>query len=92
MFYNPVETGRRLKELRIVAGYTQEAVAAKLCISLDHYSRTELGKRPCSIDLLCELKVFYNTSMDYLLFGETPTLTPETYDLVVRELKAKLFN
>ena len=94
MYFDPIETGKRLKALRVSRGLTQEKMAEKLNICCEHYGRIELGKKVCSIDLLCEIKVFFNTTTDYLLFGEGEAIvfTPEMYDVLVSELKNKLFN
>ncbi|MDC7287120.1 helix-turn-helix transcriptional regulator [Blautia schinkii] len=47
--------GQRMCELRKKKGYTQQQMAERLNISLQHYSNIERGRRRCSIDLFIEV-------------------------------------
>ena len=93
MYINGTETGKRVRALRMAQGLTQEELADRLHITWDHYSRVEQGRKRCSLEPICALKVLLHTSTDYLLFGEGAAipLTPEAYDLIAGELKKRLF-
>ncbi len=65
----------RLKELRNENGYTQKVIAAYLNIKQNTYSQYEMGVREIPIECLCKLALFYDTSVDFILFltdEETP--------------------
>ena len=59
MYFNQVEFGRRLQELRKMNRITQEELAVKVGVDKLHISRMERGVAACSIDLLLELSVQY---------------------------------
>ncbi|MGN0681202.1 MAG: helix-turn-helix domain-containing protein [Candidatus Fimisoma sp.] len=69
MFYDPKETGKRIAKLRVNAGMTQEELAEKLNVASNYFGKIESGQRGCSIDMLAEISVFFNSSLDYLVFG-----------------------
>ena len=69
MYFNQVEFGKRLRELRLSKGMTQEELAEALNINLDHMRKMERGRERCSIDLLLEIAIYFNVSTDYLLMG-----------------------
>ena len=69
MYYDPVECGMRISELRMELGKTQQQLADKLNISLDHYRALENGRRGGSLDLLIELAITFDVSLDYLILG-----------------------
>ncbi len=70
MYFDPEQYGKRLRELRLLHGMTQEELAEELHISLDHMRKMEKGRRTCSIDLLVEISVYFKVSTDYLLTGK----------------------
>lgn len=51
MYYDIVESGKRIKEMRKKAGMTQAELAEKLGISADGMSSVERGKNGVSVDL-----------------------------------------
>lgn len=55
MYYDPMECGMRISKLRMECGKTQQQMADKLNISLDHYRALENGRRGGSLDLLLNL-------------------------------------
>lgn len=61
--------------LRINSGFTQEAIAEKLHVRQNTYSQYENGVRDIPIELLKELAVIYETSIDYIV-GLTDEETP----------------
>ena len=68
--YNPIEVGKRIRELRRKRNLTQEEMAERLNISPVSMCRIEKGSKGASIDLLVEIANYFNTSMDYLIFGK----------------------
>ena len=73
MYFNAVEFGERLQEVRRDRGFTQEQLADRLRLaSKYHLSRIERGEKSCSIDMLVELSGILHVSTDYLLTGKEP--------------------
>ena len=70
MYFNQVEFGQRIKELRTGKGWTQEELAGELNIGHVHMNSIERGRKGCSIDLLLELAECFDVSTDYLLTGK----------------------
>lgn len=58
----------RIRDLREDSDLTQTQISKILNISQVAYSYYEIGKREISLDLLCKLADYYDTSVDYLLF------------------------
>lgn len=71
-YYNLVQSGKRLKELRNNKGkaYTQERVAEEVGISREYLNRLEAGKKGCSVDLLVIFAQYYDVTMDYITYGK----------------------
>lgn len=67
--YNIVESGKRLKKLRMEKGKTQSEIADALSISLETVSKIERGNRGMSVDLLSAFSDYFNVSMDYIAKG-----------------------
>ena len=57
----------RIRSLRIDRGMTQAQVAAMLNIKQNTYCQYELGILNYPLDVVIQLALFYNTSVDYLL-------------------------
>lgn len=72
MYYDAEESGRRLRAIRKLLGYTQEAVALKVNISTSHYGKIELGRTTPSIDVMIELAELYHISLDFMILGKVP--------------------
>ncbi len=70
MYYDPILVGKRIRELRIMKGVTQEQLAMEVSLTSDHIGRIEIGRRGCSIDLLIELSNYFDVSLDYLVLGK----------------------
>ena len=51
MYYDLVESGKRIKALRKKHGLTQERLAEQLGIAVNTVARIEIGNRGISIDL-----------------------------------------
>ena len=58
---------KRLKQLRIESGYTQEQIAFILHTRQEQYSKYESGKRELPIKHLIALCCLYHVSADYVL-------------------------
>ena len=58
---------KRLKELRVANGYTQEQIAFILHTRQEPYSKYESGKRELPIRHLITLCCLYRVSADYVL-------------------------
>ena len=69
MYYDLRESGLRIKKLRKQKGLTQEQLADKLNISTSNLGKLERGLQGLSIDLLIELSIFFDVSLDYILLG-----------------------
>lgn len=59
--------GQRLKELRLARGYTQKEIADKLGMNSVTYLHYEKSQRQPPLELLADIAVFYEVSVDYLL-------------------------
>ena len=76
MYYDVIETGRRIQKLRKGKGLTQEQLASLLKVTDRHIRSVESGERNASIDLLVSLSDIFNVSLDYLmLFAKNTTST-----------------
>ena len=69
MRFDPVECGKRIKALREEKRLTQMELAEQICITTDHL---RAGRRACSIDLLVDLSLFFEVTLDHLILGRTP--------------------
>ena len=49
-----------------------EELAEQICITTDHLRAIERGRRACSIDLLVDLSLFFEVTLDHLILGRTP--------------------
>lgn len=57
----------RLHEMREDRDFTQQQVADYLKVSRSAYKNYELGIRSIPVEILIELALFYQTSVDYLI-------------------------
>lgn len=60
----------KLKELRLIKGFSQQEIADYLHCTAVTYSRYENGSRSPSPDLLVKLADYFNVTLDYLLNRE----------------------
>lgn len=70
MYFDANDFGHRVKVLRERQGLTQEEMAGKLGISLNHVGYIERGLRTPSIDLCIEFSELFGVSLDYLMLGK----------------------
>ena len=87
MYFDSYATGKRIQQLRKANGMTQEELAIKLNISDRHLRNLERGEEAPSIDLFVEIKTIFNSTLDYLILGSTPS---EQEELMKKRLGAKL--
>lgn len=69
MYYNAIETGKRIQELRREQGLTQVELAEQLQISLRYLQKLESGERGGSIEVLAEISLIFHVSLDYIILG-----------------------
>lgn len=60
----------KLKELRLIKGFSQQEIADYLHCTAVTYSRYENGNRSPSPDLLVKLADYFDVTVDYLLGRE----------------------
>lgn len=70
MNYDMKKCGERIRQIRKQHGYTQEGLAGELNMDRSVLSRIEVGKYACTIDFLAQISVFFDVSLDYLVFGK----------------------
>lgn len=58
---------KRLRELRLSAGLSQQEVSEKLGIRQQSYARYENGKGEPNLDTLAEIAKIFDVSVDFLL-------------------------
>ena len=87
LYFDSYATGKRIQQLRKANGMTQEELAIKLNISDRHLRNLERGEEAPSIDLFVEIKTIFNSTLDYLILGSTPS---EQEELMKKRLCAKL--
>ena len=73
MYFDPYSAGKRIQKTRKAQGLTQEQFAVKLNISDRHLGRIERGECAASIDLLVEVAISLNTTLDFLILGVLDT-------------------
>ncbi len=61
--------GKRIQKNRKIKGYSQEKFAEILDISLEHLRSFEIGRRCPSLDVLYEISIKLDVSVDSLLLG-----------------------
>lgn len=73
MYYNAIEAGKRIQTLRKAKGLTQEQLSEELNISTVHLAKIETGSRGCSLDILISIAIYFEASLDYIVFGKAHT-------------------
>lgn len=58
---------RRIRDLREDSDLTQEELCKRINCKQQAYSYYEVGKRNLPYEVLIQLALFYNTSIDYIL-------------------------
>lgn len=74
MYYDLVESGKRIKKLRKEKGLSQNALAETLGIHVKTVSKAERGIIGLSVDNLIQISSYFNVSLDYLILGQNKEL------------------
>lgn len=69
MYFDIEESGKRIKELRLSHGMTQEELSKQLNVGVRYLRRIEKGICGGSIDLLIDISELFHVSLDYLILG-----------------------
>ena len=83
--YDIKEVGKRIKKTRMRAGLTQEQLAQRLEINIDHIGKIERGLKGISIDLAVALAIQLHVSLDFLLLGrnlQTDEMKRKIYEMI----------
>lgn len=83
-----VEIGKRVREQRVLMGYTREQFAEALDISERFATDIELGNRGMSFATLIRLCELLSVSSDYILMGKKEALP--TDDTKLNRIAAKI--
>lgn len=84
MYYDIVESGKRIKEMRKKVGLTQAQLAEKLGISADGMSSIERGKNGVSVYLFGIMAPTLECSVEYLAYGvKTMVLTEQEIRVIM---------
>lgn len=86
MNYDIKQSGERIHQLRIQAGYTQSELASKLNVDRSFLSHVESGKKGCSVDLLVQLSNLFSVSLDYLALGKDELSIKEKIEELIAHL------
>ena len=88
MKYDLAETGKRIREVRKKNGLTQEEFASKVNISTTHIGSIERGLKGCSIELLVDIAIAFNVSLDFLILGKSGSDMTETKAAIRNAIEA----
>lgn len=68
--YDKIAVGRRLKCLRHMTGKTQMEVSKEIGVSIETIRKLEQGKKGASMEVLDLLRDYYDSKMDFILYGD----------------------
>lgn len=88
MFFDPKQCGARIRDLRKAHKLSASMFAAQIHITVQHLSRIENGKKGISTDLLVEIALTFDVSLDYLILGTThsPQTSIEKLEQIISDL------
>lgn len=69
MYYDLVDSGKRIKGLREAKGYTQESFAEEIGMSQKTIAAIENGRKGTTIDTLVAMAEVLDASLDYIVAG-----------------------
>ena len=89
-YYDPIESGKRIRDLRKDSKLTQARLAEELNIVESTIGKIERGQRSCSIDLLILISARFDTTIDYLVLGKPDAnhFSSEQIELINKVVKA----
>lgn len=67
--YNRQETGKRIRKIRELLGFSKEEMAKRLACSEKRYENIEGGYAEMSLDILLAIVNGFHVSADYILSG-----------------------
>ena len=67
MYYDIVESGKRIKDMRKNAGLTQEQLAEELGVSRESLAKIETGKDSTSVDGIVNFANYFNVTTDAVI-------------------------
>nr|DAL96531.1 MAG TPA: Helix-turn-helix XRE-family like protein [Caudoviricetes sp.] len=68
--YNRIEVGLRIRQRRLIIGWTQEELAEKIGRAYKYCQDIERGTCGMSIDTMLSITASLNISLDYLIYGD----------------------
>ena len=71
MYYDLIESGKRIKELRKKKGMSQSDLAEAISIHVKTVSKAERGVVGLSVDNLVLIAQYFEVSLDYLILGNS---------------------
>ena len=69
MYFDPVNFGKRIQQLRKSCQLSQVQLAMALSISTQYLSNIEIGERMPALDLMIQMAEYFHVSLDYLILG-----------------------
>ena len=89
MYYDLVESGKRIKNLRKEKGLSQNALAETLGIHVKTVSKAERGIIGLSVDNLLILADYFDTPPDYLVKGTELELSNNKLIDIIEKMNSK---
>ena len=86
MYYDLVESGKRIKELRKRKGLSQSILAEQIGVHVKTISKAERGIIGLSVDNLLILAEYFSTSIDYLVRGKGQDVKSEELISILRNI------
>lgn len=69
--YNLIETGKRIRERRVLFGMSQDEIAEKIGRAVKYYADIERGYCGMSLQTMLALAECLDMSLDYMILGRT---------------------
>lgn len=82
--YNRIEVGQRIRNRRILIGWTQEELAEKIGRAYKYCQDIERGTCGMSVETMLSIASSLNISLDYLIYGKMESET-ETSSLLIEQ-------
>lgn len=79
--------GIKLKELRLIKGYTQEQIANIIDVNTSHISNIENNRVKVSLTALVQICKALDVTVDYVLSEEYPQNTSALENEILKELQ-----
>ena len=83
--------GRRVRQLRNSRKVTQEQLAEGIDVSTSFIGHIERGEKQCSLDTVCRLAEYFETTIDYIALGRINQCNQQSCPLYV-DLKLLLMS